>query len=346
MKKTLLSLSLITLALVGKAQNCSDLIISEYVEGTGNNKALEIYNASPNAISLSNYRILRHDNGNTSFTAVEGELQLPSNITLASHATYVMALNLTDPNGTGQTAPISTVLQAAADTLLCPGCATGTGNSRVLCYNGDDALALQKNVGGTWTNVDIFGCRGEQPTNSSGTASPTAGWTSIAPYASMPAGYNSSTQGPYFKQYWSQDRTLRRKATVKVGVSVNPAFNSFNPSVEWDSTSVNGLASVDNFAGLGAHTCECSQVGVKEINKSFSFSLFPNPATLAVTIASGNTINKVSILNLVGQEVKSIITNKNLSGNTFSIADLAKGIYTVIVTDDKNNQSINKLIVE
>lgn len=109
---------------------------------------------------------------------------------------------------------------------------------------------------------------------------------------------------------------------------------------------MNGLAYIDNFAGLGAHTCECSQVGVKEINKSFSFSLFPNPATLAVTIASGNTINKVSILNLVGQEVKSIITNKNLSGNTFSIADLAKGIYTVIVTDDKNNQSINKLIVE
>lgn len=204
MKKTLLSLSLITLALVGKAQNCSDLIISEYVEGTGDNKALEIYNASPNAISLSNYRILRHDNGNTSFTAVEGELQLPSNITFTSHATYVMALNLTDPNGTGQTAPISTVLQATTESLI-----QGIIPKQeivVFCYNGDDALALQKNVGGTWTNVDIFGCRGEQPTNSSGTASPTAGWTSIAPYASMPAGYNSSTQGPYFKQYWSQDK--------------------------------------------------------------------------------------------------------------------------------------------
>jgi hypothetical protein len=34
MKKTLLSLSLMTLALIGKAQNCSDLIISEYVEGS------------------------------------------------------------------------------------------------------------------------------------------------------------------------------------------------------------------------------------------------------------------------------------------------------------------------
>ncbi|MBL7936870.1 MAG: T9SS type A sorting domain-containing protein [Bacteroidia bacterium] len=162
----------------------------------------------------------------------------------------------------------------------------------------------------------------------------------------MPAGYNSSSQGPYFKQYWTQDRTLRRKASVKVGVSVNPAFNSFNPSVEWDSTSVNGLASVDNFAGLGAHTCDCHQVGVREISNSFSFSVFPNPSTVAVTIASSKTIIKISVVNVVGQEVKSVVSTKNLSGNTISIADLAKGIYTVIVTDDKNNQSINKLIVE
>jgi hypothetical protein len=346
MKKTLLSLSLIVAAIVGKAQDCSDLIISEYLEGTGNNKALEIYNTSPNPISLANYRILRHDNGNASFTAIEGEMQLPTNITMQPYSSYVMALNLTDPSGTGQSEPISTVLQAAADTLLCPGCATGTGNSRVLCFNGDDALALQKNVGGTWTNIDIFACIGERPTNSSGSFSPGAGWTSIAPYASMPASYNSTVSGPYFKQYWTQDRTLRRKSSVKQGVSVNPAFNSFNPSVQWDSTSVNGLPSVNNFAGLGSHTCDCSAVGVKEINKSFSFSLFPNPATAAVTIASDKTIFKVTILNVVGQEVKTVISNKNLSGNTISINDLAKGIYTVIVTDDKNNQSINKLIVE
>ena len=47
MKKILLSLSLVTLSLLGKAQTpCSNLIISEYVEGTNNNKAIELYNAS------------------------------------------------------------------------------------------------------------------------------------------------------------------------------------------------------------------------------------------------------------------------------------------------------------
>lgn len=345
MKKTLLGLSLVTLALAGKAQNCSDLFISEYVEGTGNNKALELYNGSALPISLANYRILRHDNGNSSFTAIEGEMALPTNIIMQPYSTYVIALNLTDPNGTGQFAPIDPVLEAKADTLLCPGCATGTGNSRVMCFNGDDALALQKNVGGVWNNIDIFACRGEQPTNSAGTVSPTAGWTSLAPYASMPAGYNSSVSGPYFKQYWTQDKTLRRKATVKTGVSVNPAFNSFNASVEWDSTSTNGQPSVNNFANLGSHTCDCQQVGVKEISKAFAFSVYPNPAVNAVKIESATVITKASVYSVVGQEMKTV-SAKNLSGSVIDLSGLAKGVYAIIVFDEKNNSSINKLIIE
>lgn len=340
MKKILLSLSFIAASLAGNSQDCSDLIISEYVEGTGNNKALEIYNTSSSPISLANYRILRHDNGNTSFTAVEGEMQLPTNITLAPYKTYVIALNLTDPSGTGQTAPIDAALQAAADTLLCPGCATGTGNSRVMCFNGDDALALQKNVGGTWTNVDIFGCRGEQPTNSSGTANPTAGWTSLAPYASMPAGYTTAQFGPYFKQYWTLDKTLRRKNSVKAGVSVNPAFNSFNPSVQWDSLMVN------TFSGLGTHTCDCGVVGVKEINKSFGVNVYPNPAKNTVMLQSTNTITKVDIYSVTGQVVKTIKSNTTISGELINIADLNKGIYFMSLTDEHNNQTIKKLIIE
>ena len=51
-------------------------------------------------------------------------------------------------------------------------------------------------------------------------------------------------------------------------------------------------------------------------------------------------------MNMIGQEVKSVVSSKNISGNTINISELAKGIYTIIAIDDKNNQSINKLIVE
>jgi hypothetical protein len=339
MKKTLLSLSLLTISFIGKAQ-CSDLFISEYVEGTNNNKALELYNSSSSPISLANYRILRHDNGNTSFTAVEGELQLPTNIIMPAKSTYVIALKLTDPGGSGQTLAIDIALQNAADTLLCPGCATGTGNSRVMCYNGDDALALQKNIAGTWTNIDIFGCRGEQPTNSSGTSSPTAGWTSLPPFASMPVGYNSTTLGAYFKQYWSQDKTLRRKANVKTGVSVNPAFNSFNPSVEWDSLAVN------TYTGLGAHNCDCNTVGVKEIDKSISVNIYPNPAKNSIQIQSSSVIKKIVIYSLTGQYVKSINSNTNLSNSLLNVSDLTQGIYFMTLVDDKENKITKKIIIE
>lgn len=340
MKKILLSLSFIAVSLAGNAQNCSDLIISEYVEGTFNNKAIEIYNTSSSSISLANYRLLRHDNGNTSFTPIEGEMQLPTNITLAPYKTYVIALNLTDPSGSGQTAPIDPALQAAADTLMCPGCATGTGNSRVMCFNGDDALALQKKVAGVWTDVDIFACRGEQPTNSSGTASPTAGWTSLAPYASMPAGYTTAQSGPYFKQYWTLDKTLKRKASVKTGVATNPAFNSFNPSVQWDSLPEN------TFTGLGAHACDCQVVGVKELNKSFAVNVYPNPAKNTIVLQSANAINKIVIYSVTGQAVKTMASNTTIVGEVINVADLTPGVYFINLSDDKNNQTIKKLIIE
>lgn len=343
MKKTLLSLSLLAVALMGKAQNCSDLIISEYVEGSGNNKALEFYNASASSISLANYRVIRWDNGSVSSDgSAEGVLPLPTNISLAPYQTYVVALNLTDPSGTGQSAPIDVDLQAKADTLLCPGCATGTGLPRVMCFNGDDALELQKTTtgGASWVTVDLFACKGERPTNSGGTYSPGAGWTSLFPFSSIPSNYNSSSQGPYFKQYWTQDKTLRRKASVKVGVTVNPALESFNPSVQWDSTSV------DNFTGLGAHTCDCNLVGVKEMNKTFEFSVFPNPSKGMIQLRSSNFITKMTITSVTGQIVKTVKSNSNLSGVAVNVLDLVHGIYFVTIMDDKNNQSVKKLIVE
>ena len=37
------------------AQDCSDIFISEYVEGSYNNKAIELYNPTNEAIDLSKY---------------------------------------------------------------------------------------------------------------------------------------------------------------------------------------------------------------------------------------------------------------------------------------------------
>ncbi|PJB59725.1 MAG: nuclease, partial [Bacteroidetes bacterium CG_4_9_14_3_um_filter_41_19] len=52
MKKLLLLLVVAFFATFSFAQECSNLFISEYVEGSGNNKAIEIYNPTPNSIDL------------------------------------------------------------------------------------------------------------------------------------------------------------------------------------------------------------------------------------------------------------------------------------------------------
>lgn len=341
MKKQLLALSLIASAFSMKAQNCSDLLISEYVEGSGNNKALEIYNASASPISLANYRLVRWDNGSiTADQGVEGVLQLPTNITLQPYKTYVIALNLTDPNGTGQSEPISTALQAVADTLLCPGCATGTGNSRVMCFNGDDAISLQKNVGGTWTNIDIFACIGERPSNSSGTFSPTAGWSDMAPFSSLPPGYTTTAFGPYFMRNWTLDHTLQRKSTVQAGVTVNPAPETFNVTLQWDSLPEN------TFTGLGLHACACEVVGLNEINSENLVKLYPNPSFGVVYIELAQSIREVKVYSVDGRLVNETKFENLVSATKIDLSKFNKGMYFITLFDKNNFQTTKQIIIE
>lgn len=67
MKRFYLSIISVLTGLILNAQ-VSDLIISEYVEGTGYNRAIELYNGTGNSINLSNYRLERDLNGNNTFT--------------------------------------------------------------------------------------------------------------------------------------------------------------------------------------------------------------------------------------------------------------------------------------
>ena len=55
-----------TFSLIGQNNTCSDLFISEYVEGPGNNNAIEIYNPTSFDIDLSDYTINRYGNGSSS----------------------------------------------------------------------------------------------------------------------------------------------------------------------------------------------------------------------------------------------------------------------------------------
>lgn len=133
MKKIYLALLFSVLAVYGYGQGCTDLFFSEYVEGSSNNKAIEIYNPTSSAINLSSYRV--YLNNLASPTGVDS-FRLSG--TLAAGDVYVIA----NPSAN------ATIQSVKDDT------------SRVTFYNGDDALALVKGVNDT---LDIFGTWGSDP---------------------------------------------------------------------------------------------------------------------------------------------------------------------------------------
>jgi hypothetical protein len=119
----------------GTGTLATDLFFSEYVEGSGTNRYVEIYNGTGADVDLSDYTVRLFANGslnNTSQTFLTG--------TLANGATLVLSQN--------------------GSTLY-------TGDATIAAvtnYNGDDAIAIYKVS--TNAYIDIFGRIGEDPGNS------------------------------------------------------------------------------------------------------------------------------------------------------------------------------------
>ncbi|MBZ2194278.1 ExeM/NucH family extracellular endonuclease [Pseudoalteromonas arctica] len=110
----------------------ADLIISEYIEGSSNNKAIELYNNSSSPLTLDQYSLSLYVNGKTT---IQSTLDLSG--TLAANSTFVVV------NSSSNDA-----LKEKADLEH------GVAN-----FNGDDALVLMQGS----TVVDSFGQRGVDP---------------------------------------------------------------------------------------------------------------------------------------------------------------------------------------
>jgi predicted extracellular nuclease len=198
MKRLLPVLVAVGLSNVAMSQ-CSELFFSEYLEGSSHNKGVEIYNPTQNAVDMSNYKIARYSNGNTS---ISDEFIMSG--TVASNDVHVVVNGQSIPDINN--AFCDPAMQALADQL------SQSAYPGPLYMNGDDAITLETTAG---VIVDIIGKVGEDPG---------ASWTDDAS-----AGYTDANGGTY----WTKDQTLVRKASVMQGVTQNPI--SFNATTEWDS---------------------------------------------------------------------------------------------------------------
>jgi hypothetical protein len=112
--------------------DCIELFISEYVEGSANNKAIELHNPTDEVISLTGYRLLLFTNGGTianSFLDLTGTLPPLGTLVIVNpqaNATFLALADIT---------------------------------SAVCGFNGDDAVELRKNN----VPIDAVGVVGVDP---------------------------------------------------------------------------------------------------------------------------------------------------------------------------------------
>lgn len=119
------------------ADPASDLMISVYIEGSSNNKAIELHNPTSSTLQLSDYTVRLYANGNTS---PNNTLTLPSQ-GLAPGEHFVIV----NPQANAELTAVGDVAHAVTN------------------YNGDDALTLSRGE----TVIDSMGQVGFRPTDPS-----------------------------------------------------------------------------------------------------------------------------------------------------------------------------------
>lgn len=113
---------------------CTELFISEYLEGTGNNKALEVYNPTASPVDLTGYGLYTFNNGAVDFSSAFGlaGILMPGDVFVVANS-------------------------GAASEIL----AVADATSNVANFNGNDAIQLRFND----FVLDQIGVVGENPSS-------------------------------------------------------------------------------------------------------------------------------------------------------------------------------------
>ena len=283
-KKLLLSISMIfAFSINAQIVDCSNLFFSEYVEGWSQNKAIEVYNPTNATINLSNYKIERYSNGNTS--SATGGITTLSGM-LAPGDAFVLTNGETDTSATfGYCDPLLIALGDMAE--------PNGSYPTPMHMNGNDAIVLTSDG----VILDVIGKVGEDPASGAWTDDAASGFT--------------------MGSWWTSQHTLIRKSTILHGD--NNGIDLFNPSMEWDSLPVGTWSNL----GSHTCNCNIASAGNEAKDVSYIAYPNPAKRGGLITISATASIAKIDVINILGDKVltekSNIINTTNLPKGTYII---------------------------
>lgn len=283
----------------GASSTAADLFFSEYVEGSSNNKVIEIFNGTGATVDLSAYKVVLFSNGATienpgNTTQLEG--------TLANNATYIVY-------NSGSAAAITSI---------------GNIASTVTYFNGDDAFALYKGE----TLIDVFGTIGEDP-GSAWTAD--GGYTTVDKTlrrkSSVAQGQTANLAGfPTLATEWDlyekDDFSGLGSHTFSGGsASVTPVTGSPFTVTGATTLEVTGLqAGVNYFYTVKAKNANVTSEASNEVSVVTSFSTgVDNNTNSGIFTSEGYVLfdasagDRVEVYNVMGQKLISTLATDGLN---------------------------------
>lgn len=271
MKQILLSISaLLVMSVNAQITDCTELFFSEYVEGYGQNKALEVYNPTVSTVDLSAYQIERYSNGTTNSSA--GGV---TNLTgmLVSGDAFVITSGETDTSSTfGFIDPILFSMSDFSEPV--------GSYPTPLHMNGNDAMVLTKNG----QIIDVIGKVGEDPASGAWTDDAASGFT--------------------MGSWWTAQHTLIRKNTILYGD--NNGIDLFDPSLEWDSLVIGSW----NNLGVHTCDCIGTTLINDANSISYVVYPNPANIGETITVNTKEKIKNIEVINLLGEKVFEESSNK------------------------------------
>ncbi len=281
----------------------TDLIISEYIEGSATNKLIEIYNGTGATVDLSDYQLQLYSNGGIT------PVSLTLSGTLTNGATLVY-------ENTAQTIYAGAVIAA----------------NTVVNYNGDDAVALYKIS--TASLVDVFGEIGNDPGSAWTVSGNTTVNKTLVRNSTVNQGALSSPGFPTLGTEWTM---FDQDTASNLG---SHAFDAFLPSyvAGYQDLTVAGLS--QSVTGLAEGTTYYYRVRAFDGTTSINSNVISLTTLISPPTFGSITQNEVLCQ---GSEVMFTISGLvpgSTSTISYTIGGGATQTFTDAVADGSGNASI------